>query len=136
MRGCTSFTRHLCCLVTSNVFPQAGKFPRRRRILAVSFLLSASAGVFAGVAAYTWHDTNFTLLGYVWIAVWYAFAVFEMVYVKKVVDSVKMTTWSRSYYQACYPPYMPAALCDYTFAVKLWTWTRAGNLCSYVSTPN
>jgi hypothetical protein len=34
------------------------------------------------------------------VAVWYAFGVFEMVYVKRVVDSVPMTSWSRTYYQA------------------------------------
>jgi len=59
----------------------------------------SAAGVFAGVTAYTWHDVNFTVVGYVWIIIWYTFAVFEMVYVKKVVDTVKMTTWSRTYYQ-------------------------------------
>ena len=60
----------------------------------------ACAGVLGGVLVYTFHDIHFTVLGYVWIAVWYAFAVFEMVYVKIVVDSVQMTTWSRTYYQA------------------------------------
>ena len=58
------------------------------------------AGVFAGVSMYTAHDINFTVVGYAWIAIWYCFAVFEMVYVKKVVDTVQMTTWSRTYYQA------------------------------------
>ena len=48
---------------------------------------------------YTAHDINFTIVGYSWIAIWYTFAVFEMVYVKKVVDTVQMTTWSRTYYQ-------------------------------------
>lgn len=55
--------------------------------------------MFVGVTIYTAHDINFTVLGYVWIAIWYTFAVFEMVYVKKVVDTVQMTTWSRTYYQ-------------------------------------
>ena len=58
-----------------------------------------SAGVFGGVAVYTMHDIHFTVVGYVWLGVWYTFAVFEMVYVKKVVDTVEMTTWSRTYYQ-------------------------------------
>ena len=58
------------------------------------------AGVFGGVAVYTFHDIDFTVLGYVWLGIWYSFAVFEMVYVKKVVDTVDMTTWSRTYYQA------------------------------------
>ncbi len=53
-----------------------------------------------GVAVYTAHDIHFTRLGYMWTAVWYGFAVFEMVYVKAVIDSVQMTTWSRTYYQA------------------------------------
>jgi len=57
-------------------------------------------GVFGGVAVYTFHDIHFTVLGYVWLGIWYSFAVFEMVYVKKVVDTVEMTTWSRTYYQA------------------------------------
>jgi len=56
-------------------------------------------GVFGGVAVYTFHDIHFTVLGYVWLGIWYSFAVFEMVYVKKVVDTVEMTTWSRTYYQ-------------------------------------
>ena len=58
------------------------------------------AGVLGGVLVYTFHDIHFTVLGYVWIAIWYTFAVFEMVYVKIVVDSVQMTTCSRTYYQA------------------------------------
>ena len=73
------------------------------RPLACSLLVkqraSCTAGVFAGVTAYTWHDVNFTTIGYVWIVIWYIFAVFEMVYIKKVVDTVEMTTWSRTYYQ-------------------------------------
>lgn len=71
------------------------------------------AGVFGGVTIYTFHDIHFTVIGYVWIAIWYFFAVFEMVYVKKVVDTVQMTTWSRTYYQVrpsqmrfCYAGYM------------------------------
>ena len=61
---------------------------------------SVLAGVFGGVAVYTFHDIHFTISGYVWLAIWYSFAVFEMVYVKKVVDTVEMTTWSRTYFQA------------------------------------
>lgn len=51
------------------------------------------------MTVYTFHDIHFTVIGYVWIGIWYFFAVFEMVYVKKVVDTVQMTTWSRTYYQ-------------------------------------
>ena len=55
--------------------------------------------MFAGVAVYTAHDIHFTPVGYVWLGIWYSFAVFEMVWVKKVVDTVEMTTWGRTYYQ-------------------------------------
>lgn len=53
------------------------------------------------MAVYTLHDIHFTVVGYVWLGIWYTFAIFEMVYVKKVVDTVEMTTWSRTYYQVC-----------------------------------
>jgi solute carrier family 35 len=57
------------------------------------------AGVLGGVTAYTWNDINFSPIGYLWIAIWYSFATFEMVYVKRVCDTVDMSTWSRSFYQ-------------------------------------
>ncbi len=57
------------------------------------------AGVFLGVMIYTAADIHFTWLGYIWIAIWYTFAVFEMVWVKKVVDSIQQSTWSRTFYQ-------------------------------------
>ena len=69
-----------------------------------------SAGVFGGVAVYTMHDIHFTVVGYVWLGVWYTFAVFEMVYVKKVVDTVEMTTWSRTYYQVPFSSINPVRL--------------------------
>lgn len=59
----------------------------------------ALGGVFLGVTAYAAVDIHFSVRGYVWLAIWYACAVAEMVFVKQVVDSVRMTTWSRSYYQ-------------------------------------
>jgi GDP-mannose transporter len=60
---------------------------------------AALGGVFVGVTAYATADVHFTRVGYLWLAIWYAFAVAEMVWVKKVVDSVSMSTWSRSFYQ-------------------------------------
>lgn len=65
-----------------------------------------NVGVFGGVAVYTLHDIHFTVVGYVWLAIWYSFAIFEMVYVKKVVDTVEMTTWSRTYYQVSLFPHI------------------------------
>lgn len=65
----------------------------------VQQIISFLVGVFGGVTLYTFHDIHFTISGYLWLGIWYFFAVFEMVYVKKVVDTVEMTTWSRTYYQ-------------------------------------
>jgi len=60
---------------------------------------AALGGVFAGVTAYAAADVHFTPLGYAWLATWYTFAVAEMVWVKKVVDTVAMSTWGRTFYQ-------------------------------------
>ena len=59
----------------------------------------ALGGVLVGVTCYTAVDIHFNFIGYVWLGMWYACAVGEMVFVKHVVDSVHMSTWSRSYYQ-------------------------------------
>ena len=60
---------------------------------------AALGGVFAGVVAYAAADVHFTPAGYAWLAIWYTFAVAEMVWVKKVVDTVAMSTWGRTFYQ-------------------------------------
>ena len=59
----------------------------------------ALGGVLLGVVGYTALDIHFSAIGYLWLGIWYACGVGEMVFVKQVVDSVRMTTWSRSYYQ-------------------------------------
>jgi len=60
---------------------------------------STPGGVLLGVTGYTPVDVHFSMRGYLWLAVWYACGVGEMIFVEQVVDSVRMTTWSRSYYQ-------------------------------------
>ncbi|KAK9846459.1 hypothetical protein WJX81_004321 [Elliptochloris bilobata] len=90
---------------------------------------AALFGVLGGVVVYTYHDIHFTVLGYMWIAIWYSFAVFEMVYVKIVVDSVQMTTWSRTYYQNVLAmlPMAAVALCAGEVAtLRGLEWTPAG----------
>mmetsp|Transcript_6554 Transcript_6554/g.15759 ORF Transcript_6554/g.15759 Transcript_6554/m.15759 type:complete len:410 (+) Transcript_6554:136-1365(+) len=59
---------------------------------------AALAGLLVGVAAYVRFDYHFTAEGYIWIGAWYLVAIAEMVVVKHVCTSVKMTTWGRSYY--------------------------------------
>lgn len=56
-------------------------------------------GVFAGVLAYTWNDENFTMTGYTWLGIWFSISVAEIVWIKKVIQSVDMTNWERSFYQ-------------------------------------
>jgi GDP-mannose transporter len=56
-------------------------------------------GVVTGVSLYTAVDINFSVQGYVWLAAWYFFAVAEMVWAKKVVDDLKVSSWTCSWYQ-------------------------------------
>ena len=77
--------------------------------------------MFTGVALYAAADVHFTPAGYFWLAVWYMFAVAEMVWVKKVVDSVTMSTWSRAFYQNALaaPPMLIIAACTGEFSMAL-----------------
>lgn len=70
-----------------------------RRELPSARSWAALGGVFAGVTAYAAADVHFTPVGYAWLATWYTFAIAEMVWVKKVVDTVAMSTWGRTFYQ-------------------------------------
>ena len=65
----------------------------------ITYLGVRCAGVAFGVGVYTLQDIHFNAIGYTWVALWYASATFEQVWVKKVVDTIQMTTWSRTYYQ-------------------------------------
>lgn len=59
----------------------------------------ALLGVLSGVCLYTAVDIHFSVRGYLWLSVWYAFAVSEMVWAKNVVDSLKVSSWTSSWYQ-------------------------------------
>lgn len=52
-----------------------------------------------GVIIYVRHDIHFGWLAYLWLGLWYFFAVFDMVFVKHVCNTVEMSTWTRTYYQ-------------------------------------
>jgi len=60
----------------------------------VMSLVSIAAGAFIYVIA----DKGFHIEGYTWIVAYYVFIVVEMVFVKYVVDSIPMSTWTRVYY--------------------------------------
>ena len=76
--------KHCFKTLTSSISPNPHTFP---------------PGVFAGVLAYTWNDENFTFAGYTWLGIWFSISVAEIVWIKKVIQSVDMTNWERSFYQ-------------------------------------
>jgi GDP-mannose transporter len=60
--------------------------------------LAALLSIAGGAAVYVLADKGFQVQGYIWVSVYFVFIVIEMVYVKFVVDSVPMSTWTRVYY--------------------------------------
>jgi len=57
-------------------------------------LLAIAGGAYIYVAA----DKGFQIEGYSWLVVYFIFIVLEMVFVKFIVDTVPMSTWTRVYY--------------------------------------
>jgi len=55
-------------------------------------------GIAAGAVIYVLTDKGFHIEGYAWLAAYYAFIVAEMVFVKYVVQTISMSTWTRVYY--------------------------------------
>merc|ERR1719401_3056589 len=51
-----------------------------------------------GALIYVLTDAGFKIEGYVWLVVYFVFIVVEMVFVKFIVDTVPMSTWTRVYY--------------------------------------
>lgn len=60
--------------------------------------LAALLSIAGGAAVYVLADKGFQVQGYIWVSVYFVFIVIEMVYVKFVVDTVPMSTWTRVYY--------------------------------------
>ena len=52
-----------------------------------------------GAAGYTMLDSNFNVTGYLFIVAWYSVFCVDMVFIKRVTDTVEMTNWARAYYQ-------------------------------------
>lgn len=51
-----------------------------------------------GAALYVATDAGFHISGYLWLSLYFIFVVVEMVFVKFVVETVQMSTWTRVYY--------------------------------------
>jgi GDP-mannose transporter len=58
----------------------------------------ALLSIAGGAVIYVVTDTGFQIEGYTWIAAYFVFIVVEMVFVKFIVDTVPMSTWTRVYY--------------------------------------
>ena len=56
-------------------------------------------GLLLGAAGYALTESGFQIKGYLWIAIWYVIFCIDFAYIKHVVQSVKMTTYGRVYYQ-------------------------------------
>mmetsp|Transcript_65757 Transcript_65757/g.140676 ORF Transcript_65757/g.140676 Transcript_65757/m.140676 type:complete len:348 (-) Transcript_65757:77-1120(-) len=51
-----------------------------------------------GAVVYVMADAGFQIEGYAWLVVYFVFIVVEMVFVRFVVETVPMSTWTRVYY--------------------------------------
>jgi GDP-mannose transporter len=85
----------------------------------------------AGAAAYAYTDAAFKLSGYSWVAVWYVVFVFDQIYVKHVVTTVKMDSmWGRVFYSNLLA--VPLLLCTGTLSDEASTllenWSIPGGL--------
>lgn len=52
----------------------------------------------SGAVGYVMTDSGFRVEAYVWIALWYICFTIDIVYMKHVCDTTKMTDWGRVYY--------------------------------------
>jgi len=55
-------------------------------------------GLLCGAVGYVMTDAGFRVEAYYWLAAWYVCFTFDTVYIKHVLDTVKMTDWGRVYY--------------------------------------
>jgi len=58
----------------------------------------ALLAIAGGAGIYVIADKGFDVTGYGWLVAYFIFIVSEMVFVKFIVDTVKMSTWTRVYY--------------------------------------
>ena len=79
-----------------------------------------------GAVLYVMTDDGFEVDSYIWVAMYFVSIVAEMVYVKYVVESVEMSTWSRVYYNnvLSIPPTLALGLTfgDFEFLQQGYEW--------------
>lgn len=60
--------------------------------------LAALTSIALGAVVYVVGDKGFQVHGYMWLSVYFVFIVIEMVFVKFIVETIPMSTWTRVYY--------------------------------------
>jgi GDP-mannose transporter len=80
-----------------------------------------------GAVVYVLTDEGFHLSGYYWVAAWYCIFCFDQIYIKHVVDNVKMeSNWGRVYYSnllACVPLVVLGVATGDVQTIRDFTWT-------------
>eukprot|EP01126_Amoeba_proteus_P051841 TRINITY_DN6221_c0_g2_i1.p1 TRINITY_DN6221_c0_g2~~TRINITY_DN6221_c0_g2_i1.p1 ORF type:complete len:328 (+),score=13.91 TRINITY_DN6221_c0_g2_i1:61-1044(+) len=51
-----------------------------------------------GAVGYVYTDKFFEVVAYIWVCVWFTVFCFDQIYIKHVITTVKMNTWSQVYY--------------------------------------
>lgn len=79
------------------------ELPSRKSFLSLLSLL-------IGAIVYTCTDSHFEVRAYFWVFCWYLVFCFDQIYIKRVVDGTKLSSWSSSFYTNSFAA-IPALLC-------------------------
>jgi len=85
----------------------------------------ALCSLIGGAVIYCMAENGVQIGGYFWLCAYFVFIVIEMVFVKFVVDTVEMSTWTRVYYNnlLSVPMAILSSICmgDFAFTAVVWT---------------
>jgi len=93
--------------------------PSLRSLVSLFFLL-------CGAIAYTFTDSQFEVRAYWWVIRWYIVFCVDQILIKHIVDSVEVSTWSRSLLTnalACIPVFFSAVLGEEVQLLRHYVWT-------------
>ncbi len=51
-----------------------------------------------GAAVYTHADLHYSPIGYAWLSGWYTLSVVDALLMKRITETLAMSTWSRTFY--------------------------------------
>lgn len=66
--------------------------------------------LFLGALAYAYTDSQYEVRAYSWVLCWYIVFCFDQIYIKRVVDECKLSSWSSSFYTNAFAS-VPSLLC-------------------------